>query len=298
MKIKGKTIEEINHYLNKGYYQYKHVKISTETDIQYYDLHEKEFLIQYEFPLYDCQKQAIVNIEKGIHTMVVAPTATGKTLIGEYAIQRSLSNGKKAIYLSPLKTLSNQKYHNFHFRFPHAKVGIRTGDIRKEEGDEDIMIYTAETLKGIITRNKRKMKQIEWLVIDEAQFIGDETRGFVWESILLDIPSHIKVLFLTASKSNQLDFMEWFGTIKKCKTCYVETDFRPITLEHIEYRFDGERIKERPIRISSSKKSSQSIQQTQQKKMKRKQPYQRIEHQKEEKQKKLLSMHSQSEDIN
>ena len=133
MKINGNSLKEINHYLHTGYYQYQHVYISTQEDIEYYDTHQKDFLIQYEFNLYDCQKQAIVNIEKGIHTMVVAPTATGKTLIGEYAIQRSLSNGKKAIYLSPLKALSNQKYHNFHFRFPHKKVGIRTGDIRKEE---------------------------------------------------------------------------------------------------------------------------------------------------------------------
>ena len=256
MKIKGNTINEINYYLQNGYYQYQHVIISTQEDIKYYDDHQNEFLIKYEFTLYDCQKQAIVNIERGLHTMVVAPTATGKTLIGEYAIQRSLTNGKKAIYLSPLKALSNQKYHNFHFRFPHAKVGIRTGDIRNEEGDEDIMIYTAETLKGIITRNKRRMKDVEWLVIDEAQFVGDDSRGFVWESILMDIPSHVKVLFLTASKSNQLEFMEWFGSMKECQTCYVETDFRPITLQHIEYRFSENVIKEKQIKIASSKKQT------------------------------------------
>ena len=63
----------------------------------------------FPFPLDDFQLQAIQALNQGHSVVVSAPTGSGKTLIGEYAIYRAISHGNKVFYTTPLKALSNQK---------------------------------------------------------------------------------------------------------------------------------------------------------------------------------------------
>ncbi|MYE21797.1 MAG: DEAD/DEAH box helicase, partial [Synechococcus sp. SB0662_bin_45] len=63
----------------------------------------------FPFPLDAFQQDAIAAINQGRSLVVSAPTGSGKTLIGEYAIHRALAHGRRVFYTTPLKALSNQK---------------------------------------------------------------------------------------------------------------------------------------------------------------------------------------------
>ena len=84
----------------------------------------------YDYPLHDFQKWAIKGIADGNHVLVCAPTGSGKTLPGEFALNYFHSKGKRTIYTSPIKALSNEKFYNFTRKYPHLSVGLITGDIK------------------------------------------------------------------------------------------------------------------------------------------------------------------------
>ena len=67
----------------------------------------------FPFPLDDFQLEAIDALNQGQSVVVSAPTGSGKTLVGEYAIHRALAHGQKVFYTTPLKALSNQKLRDF-----------------------------------------------------------------------------------------------------------------------------------------------------------------------------------------
>jgi antiviral helicase SKI2 len=95
----------------------------------------------FPFELSDFQKYALTGIVRGDHVLVTAHTGSGKTLPAEFAINLFCSQGKKVIYTSPIKALSNQKFYEFTKQFPDLSVGIITGDI-KFNPEADIIIMT------------------------------------------------------------------------------------------------------------------------------------------------------------
>src|SRR6478735_3577393 len=72
----------------------------------------RDFASLYDFPLDDFQARACREIEDGRGVLVAAPTGSGKTIVGEFAIHLALATGRKAFYTTPIKALSNQKYHD------------------------------------------------------------------------------------------------------------------------------------------------------------------------------------------
>ena len=83
-----------------------------------------EHFNKYPFPLSDFQKYAIEAILKEQHVLITAHTGSGKTLPAEFAIQHFHSLGKKVVYTSPIKALSNQKYYEFTQKYPHISFGL------------------------------------------------------------------------------------------------------------------------------------------------------------------------------
>ena len=163
--------------------------------------------------------------------LVTAPTGAGKTWIAEQAIRTFMKSGKKSWYASPLKALSNSKHAEFSEIFSADNVGILTGD-RKENPDAPIIIGTTEILRNQLYDAMHEGKSIsaDFVVLDEAHFLGDEDRGVVWEEIIIYLPPRIPILMLSATIGNAHEIARWMSSIRSRKCRVVEERKRPVPL--------------------------------------------------------------------
>ena len=104
----------------------------------------------YSYPLDGFQREATRHLIEGDDVVVSAPTGSGKTLVGETAIFAALARGKKAIYTTPLKALSNQKLREFQALFGARRVGLKTGDADVNSADADVVVMTTEILRNML----------------------------------------------------------------------------------------------------------------------------------------------------
>jgi len=175
----------------------------------------------YSFPLSDFQKYAIEAIVTGNHVLVTAHTGSGKTLPAEFAIEHFVKQGKRVIYTSPIKALSNQKYYEFTKKYPEISFGLFTGDI-KTNPTADVLIMTTEILMNYLfinpsneTENPSLQFQIDiqndlaCVVFDEIHYINDADRGQTWEQTILMLPKHIQMVMLSATIDNPVGFAKW-----------------------------------------------------------------------------------------
>ena len=170
-------------------------------------IYEKEIDTSlFSFPLSSFQKYAIEGIIEDKHVLVCVPTGNGKTLPAEFAIQYFVNKGKKVIYTSPIKALSNQKYYDFKEKYPDIQFGLLTGDI-KLNPNADVLIMTAEILQNSLLQKKNHFTTFEMdyendlacVIHDEVHSIGLQDRGYVWENIFLFLPPHIQNIMLSAT---------------------------------------------------------------------------------------------------
>lgn len=185
----------------------------------------EEYFKQYSYPLHDFQKWAVKAIVDGNHVLVCAPTGSGKTLPGEFAIQYFHSRGKKTIYTSPIKALSNEKFYNFTHKYPNISIGLITGDI-KTNPDADVLIMTTEILMNKLYQIKSSSPapsssvsfdmdietELGCVVFDEIHMINDEHRGHVWEQCIMLLPPHIQMIGLSATLDDPEKFAFWLET--------------------------------------------------------------------------------------
>jgi RecG-like helicase len=86
------------------------------------------FADAYPFGLDDFQLQGCHELEDGNGVLVAAPTGAGKTVVGEFAVHLARQQGRKCFYTTPIKALSNQKYHDLVARHGAENIGLLTGD--------------------------------------------------------------------------------------------------------------------------------------------------------------------------
>lgn len=180
------------------------------------------------------QKYSIEAIVEGQHVLATAPTGSGKTLPGDFAIDYFHSKGKKVIYTTPIKALSNQKFYDFTNKYTNISIGLITGDI-KTNPDADVLIMTTEILLNklfqIKSENTTKIpessisfemdieNELGCVVFDEIHMINDEARGHVWEQSIMLLPKHIQIIGLSATLDNPERFALWLEN----KGVYNET---------------------------------------------------------------------------
>lgn len=201
---------------------------------------------EYPFPLSDFQKYAIEGIVKGDHVLVTAHTGSGKTLPAEFAIKHFVGMGKKVIYTSPIKALSNQKFYDFNKKFPGIQFGLFTGDI-KTNPEADVLIMTTEILMNtLFNKNETKnelqfqidiMNELAAVVFDEVHYINDPERGQVWEKTILMLPPHIQMIMLSATIDDPNRFAKWCEDKENStKSVYLSTtNHRVVPLTHYNY---------------------------------------------------------------
>ncbi|GMF11215.1 unnamed protein product [Phytophthora lilii] len=200
------------------------------------NFHEKvpEMAMKYDFELDVFQKECIVHLERHECVFVAAHTSAGKTVIAEYAIAMSQKHMTRTIYTSPIKALSNQKYRDFRTKFGPDNVGLITGDVSINP-EASCLVMTTEILRSMLYRGADIIRDIEWVIFDEIHYINDSERGVVWEEVIIMLPEHIGMVFLSATTPNHLEFSDWIGRTKKQKIYVISTYKRPVPLQHFLY---------------------------------------------------------------
>ena len=173
----------------------------------------------------------------GKSLVVVAPTSSGKTFIGELAAAKAMADGRKTVFLLPYKALVNEKYDQF--KRVYGSVGQRviraTGDSHDEipmllKGKYDIAFLTYEMFLGLVVNNQSILHGLGLVVLDEAQFIADPNRGITVELLLTNLLAAREkgvcpqLITLSAVIGNLNNFDKWLD----CQS--LETDMRPVPL--------------------------------------------------------------------
>jgi len=203
---------------------------------------------EYSFPLDKFQKHAIKAINRDENVLVTAKTGSGKTLVGEYQIYHSLAKGKKVFYTTPIKSLSNQKFHDLKQMFKDNSVGIMTGDI-KYNPNADVVVMTTEILrnllykKGSATENlgltaNLSLDNLDAVVFDECHYINNKERGGVWEETMILLPRNINMVLLSATIDSAELFASWLGELKQKAIHLISTTYRIVPLEHFVIKKD------------------------------------------------------------
>lgn len=116
----------------------------------------------------------------------------------------------RAIYTTPLKALSNQKYHDFVREYGAERVGLVTGENTINE-DAAIVVMTTEILRNVIYDDLPRLDLVRYVVLDEVHYIDDFPRGSVWEEVIIQAPTHIKMVGLSATVGNHLELARWMA---------------------------------------------------------------------------------------
>lgn len=206
----------------------------------------------WSFELSDWQKWSIKYLIDGKNVIVKAPTGSGKTLPAEFSIKYFTKKGKKVIYCSPVKALTNEKYYTFKEKYPHISFGIITGDNSDNpEGDVLFMttecytntLYKRKMLKsGLITKDKMVLdfdidieEELGILILDEIHWISDKYRGHVWEEGIMETPETVQILGLSATvnKAEKLANMLTLSNKKNTEICSCNK--RAVPLYHYSF---------------------------------------------------------------
>ncbi|AFM98133.1 superfamily II RNA helicase [Encephalitozoon hellem ATCC 50504] len=183
----------------------------------------------YLFELDDFQKISVCSLERDESVLVSAHTSSGKTVVAEYAIAMSLKNKQRVVYTSPIKALSNQKYRELLSEF--GDVGLMTGDVTINPA-ATCLVMTTEILRNMLYRGGEVVREIHWIIFDEIHYMRDKERGVVWEETIILLPRHVRMVFLSATIPNALEFAEWICHIQSQVVHVVYTEKRVTPLVH------------------------------------------------------------------
>ncbi len=200
-------------------------------------------------------------LETGFHCLLNMATGSGKTYLAEYAIKRCIEKGFKAIYLTPLKALADEKYENWKSELTNTNIGIFTGDIINEPANKipcsydkaQLYIMTPERFDACL-RNWRRhwhwIPDIDLLVVDELHLLSDPQRGPRLEGAitrLQRINPFARVLGLSATMPNAEEISDWLHGV------HYASNWRQIPLEKRIARFNKPQEKY-PILLNEAKK--------------------------------------------
>ena len=186
----------------------------------------------YPFELDTFQIQACTALEQGAAVLVAAPTGSGKTVVGEFAVHLALREGVKCFYTTPIKALSNQKFAELTERYGAERVGLLTGD-NSINGEAPIVVMTTEVLRNMLYAGSSTIESLGYVVMDEVHYLADRFRGAVWEEVIIHLPAAVTVVALSATVSNAEEFGAWLTTVRGRTEIIVE-EHRPVPLwQHV-----------------------------------------------------------------
>src|SRR5450755_614556 len=190
------------------------------------------FRALYDFAFDDFQVAACGALSAGDGVLVAAPTGSGKTVVGEYAVHLALAQGRKCFYTTPIKALSNQKYADLVRRYDSQTVGLLTGDNSINSG-APVVVMTTEVLRNMLYTGSTALSGLGYVVLDEVHYLADRSRGAVWEEVIIHLPESVRVVALSATVSNAEEFGEWLDQVRGGTSVIVD-EHRPVPLwQHV-----------------------------------------------------------------
>ena len=186
----------------------------------------KVWKARYPSGINDLQLEAVNRhrVLNGELLLVVAPTSSGKTFIGELAAVRAAMGSRKTVFLLPYRALVNEKYEDFAATYRQVSLRVIrcSGDFTDEaglflSGRYDIAFLTFEMFLSLGVATPHVLKRLGLVVLDEAQFITDPARGISVElllTLLLAARSqgvHPQLIALSAVIGNINKFDDWLG---------------------------------------------------------------------------------------
>ena len=179
-----------------------------------------EYFKLFQHDLSPFQKHAIQGIVDGNHVLVTAATGSGKTLPAEFAIRHFTGLGKRVIYCSPIKALSNQKTFDFTQKYPDITFGLLTGDIKTNPSAQVLIMTTEILMNQLFTQSENRKdsslsfsmdieNELGCVVFDEFHYINDAHRGHVWEQTILMMPQHVQMVMLSATLDDPVKSARW-----------------------------------------------------------------------------------------
>ena len=172
--------------------------------------------------------------------LVCTPTASGKTLVAEFAFLNAVLHDKgKAAYIVPLRALASEKYKQFKKDYPNLKIGMSSGDLDSSDthlANNDVIITTSEKFDSLLRHKAPWIERLKTVVIDEIHLLNDASRGPTLEIIITILKQKLKniqLIGLSATIGNPEELAEWLNAE------LIQDKWRPVNLRKGVY-LDGE----------------------------------------------------------
>ena len=186
------------------------------------------------------EKAVKAGLFEGKNMLICTPTASGKTLVGEFAFGKNIVEKRgKALYIVPLKALASEKYKDFKKRYGFLKIALSIGDLDSSDSyleAYDLIICTAEKLDSLIRHRAPWLNDVNTVVVDEIHLMNDVGRGPTLEiiiTILRKILPNMQLIGLSATIGNASELAAWL------EAELVIDNWRPVKLKKGIY-FEGE----------------------------------------------------------
>ena len=229
--------------------------------------YRRRFVESLGFGLDRFQVEAIDAVDLGVNVLVSAPTGSGKTLVANYAIGREMERARRTFYTTPLKALSNQKFHELCELFGEENVGLLTGDTSLNR-NAAVVVMTTEVLRNMLLTESDQIPSLGLVILDEVHYLQDPFRGGVWEEVLILTPSAVRFVALSATIGNAEFLGSWLTEVRGATEIIIEKT-RPIVLHNhlavlrrgqtdveIHDLLDGQRLSDDARRIDNLMKST------------------------------------------
>lgn len=193
----------------------------------------EKFFLEKNLEPYPVQEEAFAHIFAGRNALITVPTGTGKTLVAKAGIYRALAQGKTAIYTTPLRALTEEKFRELGEDFGPENVGFATGDYQVNPG-APVQVWVAEILWNRIY-DDRNHAPADVIIMDEGHYFNEPARGHIWEQSIIGLHPESQLIILSATIGAPQNFCQWIYLTRRIRMELVRSDQRRIPLIH-EYR--------------------------------------------------------------